>query len=120
MANFISCDTAGYSVDTILASMFSELDSDTRVAGFRIINKTGTTFEYLSDCSSYDSWEELFKMALEIDTNGYAALRVVISDDANSMAACDEHDPMANLIRRSFVKLADDSVALLLFESSGD
>lgn len=118
MADFITCDTAGFSVNTILASMFSELDSNANICGFRIINETGATFEEFLECQSYDSWEELFKLALEIDANGMAALRIIISSDANSIPSCGSDDPMENMLRRSFVKLDDGSIALLLFESA--
>lgn len=118
MADFTTCDTVGYSVETILASMFSELDSDTNVVGFRVINKTGETIEAHLECKSFETWKELFRKALEIDKNGMAALRIILSEDANSLASCGDQDTPANMFRRSFVELSDGTVALLLFESS--
>ena len=119
MADFITCDSNSFTFETLLASLFSELDSDTTLTGLRIVDVSSETIDETPiQCSGDVTWKDLFKMALEVDVNGYAALRIYKSDAANSFADCGGGwDATNNLIRRSFVKLVDGTVALLLFSS---
>lgn len=115
MANYIDCVKTGFSFESILQSMFAyQNDSQPRIAGFRI-EIIEDTFEYLPECDRYESWQDLFREALDVGDDGLPMLRVVFSGIEESAPICEDWQTTENLMRQSFVRLdTSGEVALLL------
>jgi hypothetical protein len=110
MADFIDCTTNGFSLDTILGSMFSEITTAREpLVGFRVAVYTGHAATPLT-CDNYETWQDLFKQALELDGEGNATLRVLLIqpeelDVKTLMPSCTSWEGFFDLTKQSFSKL---------------
>lgn len=123
MANFTDCNTNSFSLETLLYALFAEEQNialaETGQYAIRIVEKTADRNSDAITCDSKDTWEELFRRAIDLADDNKPALRVVITNRSDGTALedvpnCGDYESLELLARNAFIMTTDGEVALNL------
>ena len=114
--NWTDCQTNQIDMWTVVASLFAE-EAGTHYP-FRIVQKTFYAGQPIA-CDTKDSFEELFRRAIEIADDNKPALRVVIVDYPNGVGLddvppCVNSEDVEYMARRNFCITTEGDVAVFL------
>jgi hypothetical protein len=125
MANFIDCDRnrSVFPLWTILAALFAEEQNialaETGQYAFRIVEKTADRDTEPISCDTKESFEELFRLSIDLASDNKPALRVVITDRASGAALedvpnCTDYESLELFARNAFIMTSDGEYAVNL------
>ncbi|MDV7391993.1 hypothetical protein RZS08_11585, partial [Arthrospira platensis SPKY1] len=105
MTAWTDCINNSYGFDTLLQALLNQYTENTNLKAFRIHVVSVSDSDEVITCSSRDTWFELFRQALVLESDGEVSLAVAINtQDFESLSNCGVNESLDELLRMSFFK----------------